>query len=558
MVLEERCWKQGRSESATPIAQGRRHGRPGIVSTLACVMALSLSIVGCDSGGGDEGTQTREPIVATTYGEVRGQIDDGIYAFKGIPYGGSTAGENRFMPPTRPEPWTGVRDAIEYGNRAPQTVLDGETISEYGRLIRWHQQPGEMDEDCLVLNVWTPGLDDAGRPVMVSFHGGGFTSGTGNGVGYVGDPLARFGDVVVVTVNHRLGALGYLHLGDLGGPELAGSGVAGMLDLVAALEWVRDNIAGFGGNPGNVMIWGQSGGGAKTTTLLAMPAARGLFHRAAVQSGSSLRMRTREEASATAERLLAELGLDKDQLQELRNVPFADIIAAQNRVAAAGGGGFSPVVDGDVLPRHPFDPDAPEISRDIPMIIGWTLDDAALRLTNFDLEEDGLKEVVAGVAGTRADHVLATYREAYPDASPYLVQARIMTDRRFGRGAQTQAERKAGQGGAPAYVYLWTWPSPALGGKFGAVHGVDVGLAFHNYNGDLVGNGHPEAVTMADRLASAWVAFARTGDPNNPEIPQWPAYDAERKPTMIFDLDMRVEEDPLADLRHFWGDGAGM
>ena len=421
-------------------------------------------------------------------------------------------------------------------------------MSDYGRLIRWNEHPGQISEDCLVLNVWTPALDDAKRPVMVSFHGGGFTTGSGNGHGYDGEPLVRFGDVVVVTVNHRLGAMGYLHLGDLGGPEYAQSGTVGMLDLVASLEWVRDNIEGFGGDPRNVMIWGQSGGGAKTSTLLAMPAAKGLFHRAAVQSGSSLRMRTREEATESAKSLLSELGLDEDQLTELEKVPFEDIVAAQAKVA----GGFAPVVDGDVLPRHPFDPDAPEISSEVPMIIGWTLDDAAIGLSNFDVDDAGIESSVRRVAAERTEAVLAAYRDAYPDVTPYLVQARAMTDARFGRGALTQAQRKAEQGGAPAYLYLWAWESPGMGGKFGAVHGVDVGLAFHNYAGEIAGSGSDEGKLMADRLASAWVAFARTGNPNNPEIPEWPAYDPETKPTMIFDVETRVEEDPLAGLRTFW------
>jgi para-nitrobenzyl esterase len=425
-------------------------------------------------------------------------------------------------------------------------------------LIGWDKQPGEISEDCLVLNVWTPGIGDGGkRPVMVSFHGGGFTSGTGNSAGYVGDPLARFGDVVVVTVNHRLGLLGYLYLGDLGGPEYAKSGAAGMLDLVASLEWVRDNIAAFGGDPSNVMIWGQSGGGAKTTTLLAMPRASGLFHRAAVQSGSSLTMRTREDATATTRRVLAHLGLDDTGIAKLRELPVEDLIKAQVAIGGAGpGGAFSPVVDGDVLPRHPFEPDAPEISKDIPMIIGYTLDDAALALTNFELDEAGLKGAVARVAGDRAGEIVAAYRRAYPDASPFLVQARVMTDARFGRGALLQAERKAAQGGAPAYLYLWEWESPGMGGKFGAVHGVDVGLAFHNSSGAITGGGTPEGKLMADRLASAWVAFARTGDPNNPKLPKWPAYDAKTKPTMVFDAETRVVEDPKKDLRGFWSGAA--
>ena len=518
-----------------------------------CLAPVALFTGGCGaepaSSAADAGDQT-EPVAQTEYGSVRGRDLGGVFAFLGLPYGASTGGEHRFKPPREPEPWQGIRDATEYGDRAPQAVPRADQMGDYGRLIRWNEHPGSLSEDCLVLNVWTPAPDDGRRPVMVSFHGGGFTSGSGNGHGYNGEPLVRYGDVVVVTVNHRLGAMGYLHLGDLGGSDYAHSGNAGVLDLVAALEWVRDNIEGFGGDPGNVMIWGQSGGGAKTSTLLAMPRAKGLFHRAAVQSGSSLRMRTREQATESARALLAELGLDESRLSELHQVPFADIVAAQAKIG--GGRGFAPVVDGEVLPRHPFDPDAPEVSRDVPMIIGWTLDDSALALTNFDLDEDGLRDVVARVAGDRADEVLSAYRAAYPDASPFLVQARVMTDRRFGRGALQQAERKADQGGAPAYLYLWTWESPGMGGKFGAVHGVDVGLAFHNYSGDITGGGTEEGKLMADRLASAWVAFARTGNPNNPEIPEWPAYDGESKPTMIFDLDTRVERDPVADLRAFW------
>jgi para-nitrobenzyl esterase len=520
---------------------------------LACALAIfaACARTGASADSDAHDAVPAEPIVTTEYGKVRGELVEGIYAFRGIPYGGSTGGANRFKPPTTPQPWTDVLDATQYGDRAPQAVASADSIGDYGRLIRWNEHPGEISEDCLVLNVWTPGLDGKARPVMVSFHGGGFTTGSGNGHGYVGAPLASYGDVVVVTVNHRLGAFGYLYLGELGGPEYAQSGNAGVLDLVAAPEWVRDNIAGFGGDPGTVMIWGQSGGGAKTTTLLAMPSAKGLFHRAAVQSGSSLSMRTREDATAAAKALLAELGLDESRLAELQNVPYEKIVEAQGKVQ----GGFAPVVDGDVLPRHPFEPDAPEISRDVPMIIGWTLDDAALSLTNFDLDEASLPEAVKRATGERTTEIVAAYRKAYPDATPYLVQARIFTDARFGRGALLQAERKALLGGAPAYLYLWTWESPGMGGKFGAVHGVDVGLAFHNYAGEIAGAGSEEGRQMADRLASAWVAFARTGNPNNPQIPEWPAYDPETKPILVFDLDTRVERDPLAGLREFWEGG---
>jgi para-nitrobenzyl esterase len=493
-----------------------------------------------------------EVVAETTYGKIRGLSVDGIRVFKGIPYGGSTAGKNRFMPPTKPASWTGLRDATKWGHISPQITAAGRI--DYVNLIHWMDQPGGQGEDCLVLNVWTPGIRDGGkRPVLISLHGGGFTTGSGGAPGYNGHPLALFGNVVVVTINHRLGCLGYMHLADLGTPpEFAQSGVAGMLDCVAALEWVRDNIENFGGDPTNVMVFGQSGGGAKTSTLLAMPSAKGLFHRAAVQSGSVLRLATREAATKSAERMLAQMGLTKRRVLELQNVPFEMMIAAQATLGAQSPpASFAPVVDGSVIPRNPFDPTAPEVSADVPMIIGTTLDDAALALTNFDLDEEGLKAIVKTMAGDKTDAVLAAYRKAYPKASPFLIQARMMTDRGFRNSANTQAERKAALKRAPAYLYLWEWPSPGQGGKFGAVHGIDVGLAFHNFGDEFTGNSK-ESRLMADRLAGTWLAFAKSGDPNHPGIPPWPAYTSDKKETMIFDTDCRVENDPLKELREAW------
>ena len=368
-------------------------------------------------------------------------------------------------------------------------------------MIQWDQQSGGMGEDCLVLNVWTPGVNDgAKRAVLVSFHGGGFTSGSGNAPGFDGAQLALFGDVVVVTVNHRLASYGYTHLADLGAPpEFVYAGVTGILDLVASLQWVHDNIGNFGGDPGRVMIFGQSGGGAKTSTVLATRSAKGLFHRAAVQSG------------------------------------------------------FSRVVDGTVLPHHPFDPVAPPESADVPVIISTTLEDSALALTNFNLDEAGLKTVLAQRYADKADAILALYKQRYPQKSPYLIQAQIFTDAGFRRSAITQAEREAALGKAPASMYLWSWVSPGHGGKFGAVHGTDVSASFHNVRDNIVGVGSPDGKVMCDRLASAWVAFAKTGDPNNPQIPRWPAYDASARATMVFDTDTRVENDPRGEIRKFWG-----
>ena len=488
----------------------------------------------------------------TTAGKVQGMVLGGINTFKGIPYGASTAGPNRFQPPRKPAPWKGVRDAFEYGQVSPQALADSR--GDYLQLIDWYAQPGGMGEDCLMLNIWTPGLrDGVKRPVLVSFHGGGWASGSGAALGYDGDPLARFGNVVVVTVNHRLSSFGYLDLGSLGAPpEFALAGVAGMMDLAASLEWIRDNIESFGGDPKTVMIFGQSGGGAKTSALMAMPSAKGLFHRAAVQSGSQLKLMSRETAAGRAGRLLTHLGLDKTRIAEVQKFSWEQILDAQIAVAGTGlGNGFEPVVDGAVIPRHPFDPTAPEVSADVPMIVSTTLDEASLLLTDFDLDEAGLQAAAKDLLGANAGRALALYRKAYPDAPPYLIRARALTDRGFRSDSYKQAERKAALGKAPAYMYLFTWPSPGFGGKFGAVHGVDVPLVFHSYRGSICG-GSAEARVLADQMAAAWVAFAKTGNPNDKALPPWPPYDAQTRATMIFGKQTRVENDPGRELRLLW------
>ncbi len=488
--------------------------------------------------------------VETSYGRLRGVDKSGIKVFKGIPYGGSTAGRGRFRPPTPPASWTGVRDALEFGATAPQTKAEG----GYARLIGWDRQP-PMGEDCLVLNVWTPALDGARRPVLFSIHGGGFTSGSGSMAGYNGDPLARTGDVVVVTMNHRIGVLGSLNLADLGAPEeFARSGGVGMLDLVAALEWVRDNIERFGGDPSNVTAFGQSGGGAKTAVLLAMPAARGLFHRAGVQSGSALRMAQRKGSMRSAEALLAHLGIERERAAEaLQQVPIDRLIEAQGAIARKDPRNvFWPVVDGTTLPTHPFDPKAPELSADIPMIIGTTLDDSGIR-TGRRLEDPGLVGWCEKTFGARAQRIVEAYRKHYPEAPAHLLQARMLTDRGARRAASTMAERKAALGRAPAYLYLFTWPSPAMDGQLGAIHGVDVGLTFNNTRGAMVGDS-PAMHTLAERYSRAWVAFARSGNPSHAGIPEWPAFDPETRPTMVFDEHVSLESDPLRDLRALWED----
>jgi len=483
----------------------------------------------------------------TAYGRVQGIQTTGIKQFKGIPYGASTGGRNRFMPPKKPVAWKGVRECFAHGQISPQALTD--LRSDYGIMIHWDYQPGGMGEDCLNLNVWTPGLKDgAKRPVLVCFHGGGFTTGSSNALGYDGAQLARFGDVVVVCVNHRLAAFGYTQLADLGAPaEFASAGVAGIMDLTASLEWVRDNIENFGGNPNNVMIFGQSGGGAKTTSMLATPAAKGLFHRAAVQSGSMLKFVPRDRATASAEALLKQLEIPKSRIADLQKISWQQLLEAQVAVGGAGpGAGVGPVLDGKYLTHDPFDPAAPPESAAIPLIVSTTLEDAALGLSNFTLSEADLKALIEKRYKDNGADILALYRKYYPEKSPYLIQAMLFTDSGFRRSAIKQAELKAAQGTGAIYMYQWDWPTPAFGGRYGAVHGLDVSGSFREARD---GN---DMARVADQLSSSWVAFAKTGNPNNSRIPPWPTFDAKTRATMVFGTPTQMENDPRGEIRSFW------
>jgi para-nitrobenzyl esterase len=533
MKSNRRSFLKGASVAVAAVSAGTR------VATKAAAQSTSGS-----------GASSLFTTVETTSGKVQGIANGAIKEFKGIPYGAPTGGKNRYMPPKKPAAWTGVRECFAHGQVCPQTI--SALSSDYGMMIQWDLQVGGYGEDCLALNVWTPGVNDGQkRAVMVSFHGGGFATGSGNAPGYDGAQLARFGDVVVVTVNHRLASFGYLHLADLGAPpEFAYAGVAGMMDLVASLEWVRDNIEHFGGDPKRVMIFGQSGGGAKTSTMLAMPSGKGLFHSAGVQSGSSLRSATREAGTKSAEAFLAKLGIAKGNIADIQKVSWQQLLDAQTSLGAAAG--FSPVVDGKILPHNPFDPVAPPESAGVPVVISTTLEDAALGLTNWDLDEAGLKAQLSQRYGAKADEIYEIYRRSAPKKSPYLIQAQVATDAGGRRNAITQAERKAALGQAPAYMYLWSYESPGFGGKFGAVHGTDVSASFNNYRDGIGGTGSPTQRALWNKFASAWVALAKTGDPNNSSIPKWPAYDATKRATMIFDNDVRVENDPRGEIRKFW------
>ncbi|RYF99147.1 MAG: carboxylesterase/lipase family protein, partial [Caulobacteraceae bacterium] len=431
-----------------------------------------------------------------------------VKAFKGIPYGADTSGKNRFMPPKKPVAWSAVRDAVDYGHIAPQ--VRSNPNSEYVKLIGWDRPVASMSEDCLNLNVWTRGVDGGKRPVLVSFHGGGWANGSGQEAGYDGEAMVRFGDVVVVTVNHRLGALGYCDMASLRAPaEFHQAGVAGAMDMVLALEWVRDNIARFGGDPNCVMIFGQSGGGSKVATLMAMPSAKGLFHRAAIQSSSApVRALTHDEAEEPASALANQLGYPVVGFDKLQTVAWEEIIKAQANPRRKNQGlmprderpmaAFAPVITPVILPRHPFAPDAPEVSADVPLIISNCVEDASMNFTNFDMPQSNWEAFLnKSVGESHTAEAMAFYGKENV-RTPFLRQARLETDRVRGYAANKVAERKAAQGKAAVYKYVWMQPSPGAGGKFGATHGIDVGPTFHNYDAPVNGGG-PDAKLMADR-----------------------------------------------------------
>jgi para-nitrobenzyl esterase len=490
--------------------------------------------------------------VDTTSGKVRGLITGAIRQFKSVPYGAPPAGAHRFRRPRPPTPWAGVRDCFGYGPVCPQ--LPSDVSLDYGRLVSFDLNValGGMGEDCLHLNIWTPGTDPAERrAVLFSIHGGGFAIGSGNAPMYDGAKLAARGDVVVVTVTHRLASFGFLALEEIAGSDgdWPDAGAAGALDLVAALEWVRDNIAQFGGDPHRVLIYGQSGGGWKVSTLLAMPAARDLFHRAAVQSGSWLRHLPRAAGAHLAEAFVRALGLSRTTLHELNALPWPKLLAAQTEVGAPL---FAPVLDDVHLPRDPWHPAAPPESHDVPLIVSTTLDDAGLFFAHFGLTEAELAPLLTPAYGAETPTLLALYRDHFPDASPYLLHARIITDAGFRRMAHLQAERKAAQGGAPVYTYLWEWSSPAYDGKFGAVHAMDVSASFHNDRDAILGTGGRDARRMCDTLAGAWIEFAKTGDPNHSGIPNWRPFELEHRSTMIWSPELRLVDDPYPAIRAFW------
>jgi para-nitrobenzyl esterase len=503
-------------------------------------------------------TDAASRVVATKSGKVVGLAASGVCTFKGIHYGANPEGAMRFMPPVPPMPWSETAEALNYGDLAPQN-LSGASGSDIRVAMGDIFGPGKVSENCLVLNVWTPNLTRGTRPVMVWLHGGGYTGGSDGAPTYDGTNLARKRNVVVVGINHRLNVFGYLYLGKIGGAKYADSGNAGMLDCVLALEWVRDNIAHFGGDPNNVTIFGESGGGGKVSVLMAMPPAKGLFHKAIVESGSTLRVSTPDEADAAARKYLALLKIATDRVDDLQKVPMEDMLAAMRAMTGPNSIRLGPVVDGRSLPRQPFDPDAPAQSANIPMLIGTNgtettallgFADASLFSLNEADMRAKLKSYLHVSDDAQIDSLVAVYKKRRPDATPSDIYFAVTTDRMMRMNAVTQAERKAAEQAAPAYMYIFDWRSPVLGGKLRSPHGIELAFVFDNTDKTTGMNGTgSDLAPLAEKVSAAWAAFARTGNPNAPGLPHWPAYDAATRATMIFGDECKVVNDPGKDER---------
>lgn len=518
------------------------------------VIGLVTLVVAMTAGGAEPRSEisTADAVATVGQGQIAGYSENGVYIYKGIPY----AKAARFMAPEAPEAWQGVRSCRNYGPTCPQGVRQGWQNDEIAFAFNWDD--GYPGEDCLRANVWTParGADGGRRPVMVWLHGGGFAAGSGQELpGYDGASLARKGDVVVVTLNHRLNVLGFLDLSDFG-PEYAVSGNAGLLDLVAALQWVRDNAEAFGGDPANVTIFGQSGGGGKVSTLCATPAAKGLFHKAVVQSGSTLSTMTSEMSRRIGRETVRQLGLTAGNIGEISKIPYEKLLAAgtaavetvrkqaeaENGTGGAFIFGWAPTVDGAVLPRQPFADGAPAQSRDIPMMIGTTRCEFSPS-TYVPMFRNADTEMAVGFLRQRygqeaADRIIAAYAKAYPGYRPVDL---IDFDTTFRPNAVRQADIKAAQGGAPVYMYLFTWESPVLDGALRSTHCMEIPFVFANakIHASMTGGG-AQAETLAGRMSDAWIAFARTGNPNTPSLPHWPAYTPDQRATMFFDNDCEV------------------
>jgi len=500
-------------------------------------------------------------IVETDSGKISGYVSNGILGFKGVPYGGNTEGKNRFMPPTKPTPWAGVKSTTYWGWVSPQVFTNtvkgrriGWTHDDESFMFEW--EDGKPSEDCLRLNVWTPATDNKKRTVIFWIHGGGFYSGSSYELkAYEGENLAKRGDVVVVSMNHRLGAVGYLNLSEFG-EQYASSPNVGMLDIVAALEWVKTNISNFGGDPSKVMIFGQSGGARKTSTILGMPAAKGLFRAAGMNSSDPYSQGAHEDTAEVAAKLVKELGLTKDTIGKIHDLPVEAIMEAG--LVATPNNYWIASVDGKILPRKTFDPKAPEINANVPMMFGSVLNETS---NSVQMGDRSLEDISAAELKTRlsrnykdkTDAVVAALDAAYPKATPFQkfsLAAGVAMRRNLIRAAKA----KTAEGKAPAYMWQFNWPSPLFDGRAGAFHTAELAFVFHNTEicQRLTGGG-PVPMALADKVSDAWIAFAKNLNPNHPGLPNWPAFN-EKVPTMVFDNTCEVKLDHDGAVRKAMGD----
>lgn len=503
-------------------------------------------------------------VADTAAGKVRGYIRNGIFTFKGITYGAPTGGEARFTRATNPAPWAGVRDCLWFGPVAPQRARTGWSNQESAFVFEWDD--GQPGEDCLRANVWTPSLkNDRKRPVMVWIHGGGFQAGSSQELkSYDGENISRRGDLVLVSINHRLNVLGFLNLAQHG-DRYADSGNVGMLDIVLALEWVKANIANFGGDPGNVTIFGQSGGGGKVTTLMAMPSAKGLFHRAIVQSGSMNRQATVEASQKLSAYTLAQLGIGPDQIDKLHTLPTQALedagAAAYAKLDPDPGTPirrhskpwWSPVVDGRELPQHPFDSVAPPYSANVPMLIGTVRDEAMNGIGRPEVEamtEADLKTQMLKLFGNdKGSAILDAYRHAYPTAKPFDVLS-IATGSTVRQAALKQATVKSAQNGAPAFLYWFCWKTPVLDGRPRAFHCSDLPFSFSNVDRcAAMTGGTPEAHKLGAEVGDAFINFAHSGNPNHAGLPKWDAFNAQNQAVMVFDNETKLKNNPDPEIK---------
>lgn len=506
--------------------------------------------------------------VETIYGKIRGVRTSGVNIFKGIPYAGKVSGDRRFRRPAPLKPWTGIREALQFGSPAIQPPRQNEP---------------DPAEDCLFLNIWTPANDQKKRPVMFYNHGGGFVIGSGSSSWQDGANLARYFDVVVVQTNHRLGLLGFLFLDEVAGSDYAGSGNMGLLDITEGLKWVKKNIAEFGGDPDNVMIFGESGGGAKTSCLYAMPAAAPYFNKASIESGPGVRMTMPDAAAATTMLVLKELNISPKNWHKLLEVPAADLLAVQSKIPNVPPSlkkrkkgskdlptGFGPVVDGGVLPLHPFDPKAPKISRDKPLMVGWNEDEYTFfawqsRDTSFTkIDFDGLRAKLEPQYGADTSKIIDTYRKANPDASAPEIFVAVASINMMGLGSVAIAEKKAKQGGAPVYLYNFGYKSevklPGTDFALGAPHAMDITFKFNNevppekggQESSFFGGSRPDRYKASHHMAELWTTFARTGAPAAKNVPEWPAYTRKNRATMRIDTECEVIYDRFSKELKMW------